>query len=133
MINGSSPLGLTVGQKLLSPEQSSFLRWMKSSIVSSPTLKNDERRMNRRRINAQFLFGAILHQVAGVFNRNRSFSDDMNFASAGSLAETYPAAVVAAILAGKTVFARMLFGASSRLLRDVYFTLQSGNGYKRHD
>lgn len=87
--------------------------------------------MNRRRLNA--LFGAILYQIAGVFNRNRSFSGGMKFAPAGPLAEAYAAAVVAAILAGKTVLARMLFGAPGRLLRDVYFTLQSGDGCKRHD
>jgi hypothetical protein len=82
--------------------------------------------------NTRFLFGAILYQVDVVFNGNHSFLNSMNFASAGSSAEAYPAAVVAAILAGKTVLTRMLFGVPSRFLRDVYFTLQSGNGYKRH-
>jgi hypothetical protein len=47
----------------------------------------------------------------------------MSFASALSLAEAYPATVVAAILAGKTLRAGMLFGAPGRWLRNVHFTL----------
>jgi hypothetical protein len=49
------------------------------------------------------------------------------------LAEAYPATVVAAILAGKTLRTGMLFGAPIRCLRNVHFALQSGNCYKGHD
>jgi hypothetical protein len=57
----------------------------------------------------------------------------MRFTSAVSLAEAYPATVVAAILAGKTLLAGMLFGTLIRRLRNVDFTLQPGNCYKGHD
>jgi hypothetical protein len=39
------------------------------------------------------------------------------------LAAAYPAAVVAALLAGKTVFTRLFFGAPAGFLRDKYFAL----------
>ena len=38
-------------------------------------------------------------------------------------AAAYPAAVVAALLAGKTVFTRLFFGAPVGFLRDKYFAL----------
>ena len=55
------------------------------------------------------------------------------FASAFSLTETYPATVVAATLAGKTLRAGMFFGALIRCLWNVHFTFESGNCYKGHD
>jgi len=88
-------------------------------------------------INGQWpaggLISAVLYQFAVIINGGPSFWSRMNFASAVLLAEAYPAAVVAAILAGKTVLTGMLFGAPIRHLRDVHFALQSGNCYKGHD
>jgi hypothetical protein len=44
-------------------------------------------------------------------------------ASAVIVAAAYPAAVVAAMLAGKAVFTRLFFGASAGFLRGKYFAL----------
>ncbi|MBW2706076.1 MAG: hypothetical protein JRD84_07185 [Deltaproteobacteria bacterium] len=71
---------------------------------------------------------------ARIFTQWEWFLDErMNFTSAVSLAEAYPAAVVAAILAGKTLRTGMFFEAPIRCLRNVHFTLQSGDCYKGHD
>jgi hypothetical protein len=56
----------------------------------------------------------------------------MSFTSAVTLAEAYTATIVAAILAGITLLAGMLFGTLIRRLRNVHFTLQPGNCYKGH-
>jgi hypothetical protein len=40
-----------------------------------------------------------------------------------ALAAAYPAAIVAALLAGKTVFTRLFFGAPVGFLGDKYFAL----------
>lgn len=58
--------------------------------------------------------------------------NNRNFRPAFSLAEAYPATVVAAILAAKTLRTGMFLGAPIRCLRNVHFTLQSGNCYKGH-
>ena len=71
--------------------------------------------------------------VADLFDGSRTFLNNRNYRSAVSLAEAYPATVVAAILAGKTLLAGMLFRTPFRGLRNVHFALQSGNCYKGHD
>ena len=52
----------------------------------------------------------------GYFNRSRIVSAVMP-------AATYPAAVVAAMLAGKTVFTRLFLGVPAGFLRNKYFAL----------
>jgi hypothetical protein len=44
-------------------------------------------------------------------------------ATALPLTAAYPAAVIAALLAGKTVFTRLFFGSPVGFLRDKYFAL----------
>jgi len=51
-----------------------------------------------------------------ILNRSR-------IAPAVQLTAAYPAAIVAALLAGKTVFTRLFFGAPVGFLRDKYFAL----------
>jgi|GEM_PF-6097234 len=55
------------------------------------------------------------------------------FESAFSLTETYPATVVAAILAGKTLRTEVFIGALFRYLWNVHFTFESGNCFEGHE
>ncbi len=51
------------------------------------------------------------------------YFNGLSFASAAPLIAAHPAAVVAALLTGKTVFTRHFFGATVGFLRVKYFAL----------
>jgi hypothetical protein len=63
------------------------------------------------------------------------FSGRGQFFSSATLSqtETYPATVVTALLAGKAIFARILFRAFPGFFGDIHLALQSGHGYKCHE
>ena len=52
-----------------------------------------------------------------------NFLSGSRIAAAVALTAAYPAAIVAALLAGKTVFTQLFFGAPVGFLRDKYFAL----------
>jgi len=57
------------------------------------------------------------------FSLSGNILNGSRVARALPLAAAYPAAVVTALLAGKTVFTRLFFGAPAGFLRNKYFAL----------